>query len=461
MIGNRRPSSPAGDSSSESGQRASLSAVPAVPSADHPRFGSINDVLPLGILVTDADGSCTYGNAAYQRLSGQRVADLLGSHWSAQIHPEDRERVLNGWHQAVRGQRPFVFEARLMRPDGEMVWTRRNVVQLDATGKTGYAHTVEDISAAKSAELERRAAEEALIEENERARVTLDSIGDAVMSTDTLGNITYMNVVAEDMTGWPRDEAIGQPLADIFRVVDATTRKPAVNPAQRAIDNDCVVDLAANCALLRRNGDDLEIEDSAAPIHNRAGAVTGAVIVFRDAKFSHATTMKMAHLAAHDLLTGLANRTVLAERLPLALKLARRHHKRVGLLFIDLDNFKQVNDTLGHECGDQLLTAVSRQLVEAVRTSDTVCRYGGDEFVVLLSEIEHTEHAALVARKLRAAVSVPRLIGAHEVSLMLSIGISVYPDHGDDPDTLLRKADAAMYEAKGSGRIAVAHQRNP
>ena len=160
----------------------------------------------------------------------------------------------------------------------------------------------------------------------------------------------------------------------------------------------------------------------------------------------------MAHLAQHDFLTGLPNRVLLTERLSQAIGLAHRHRKQVALLFLDLDNFKHINDSLGHAIGDQLLQSVAVRLTACVRTTDTVCRQGGDEFVILLAEIEQPQDAAHVAEKLRAAFAVPHLIGGHELHVTLSIGISVFPDDGIDVDTVMQNADTAMFHAKARGR---------
>lgn len=304
----------------------------------------------------------------------------------------------------------------------------------------------------KATERVLRAAEEALFEEKERAQVTLNSIGDAVLATDLSGNVTYLNPVAEAMTGWSREEALGRPLAEVFNIIDGTTREAAVNPAQRAIEEDRTVGLAMNCVLVRRDGVEVAIEDSAAPIHDRDGRVAGAVIVFRDGSQSRTMTEKMAHLAQHDFLTGLPNRLLLTERLSQAIGLAQRHRKQVALLFLDLDNFKRINDSLGHGIGDRLLQSVAERLAGCVRATDTVCRQGGDEFVILLAEIEQPHDAARVAEKLRAALTVPHPIDGHEFPVTSSTGISVYPDDGDNVDALMRNADTAMYQAKASGR---------
>ncbi len=417
------------------------------------RFRAMSDASPLGIFVSDAQGRCDYSNAAYQRISGRSFAQTLGTNWSAAIHPEDRQRVLAAWHAAARAREPFHSEARFLREDGSVVWTRLNAAPL-SVGGTLQAHvqTVEDISERKSLEFVLRAAEEALFEEKERAQVTLDSIGDAVLTTDLLGNVSYLNLVAEAMTGWSREEALGRPLAEVFTIIDGTTRQAAANPAQRAIEEDRSVGLIADCVLVRRDGVESAIEDSAAPIHNRYGQVTGAVIVFHDVSQSRAITLKMAHLAQHDVLTGLPNRFLMTERLSQAIGLARRHGRQVALLFLDMDRFKHINDSLGHVVGDELLQSVAGRLVACVRASDTVCRYGGDEFVILLADIDKPQDAAHVAEKLHQASAVPHLVGGHELHVSLSIGISVYPDDGSDTNSLMGNADTAMYHAKASGR---------
>ncbi len=303
----------------------------------------------------------------------------------------------------------------------------------------------------RSMEVVLQAAKDALFEEQERAQVTLNSIADAVLITDLKGNVTYLNLAAEAMTGWSRQDALGRPLAEVSQVLDGMTHQ-ASNPAQRAIEEDRPVDLATDRVLVRRDGFKSAIEDSSAPIHNQNGAVMGAVIVFHDVSQSRAMASKMAYLAQHDFLTGLPNRVMLTERLSLAIGLAQRHHKQVALLFLDLDYFKHINDSLGHAIGDQLLQSVAARLTGCVRFTDTVCRQGGDEFVILLSEIEQPQDAGHVAEKLLTTLAIPQHIGGHELHVTLSIGISIYPDDGEDADTVMQNADAAMYHAKASGR---------
>jgi diguanylate cyclase (GGDEF)-like protein/PAS domain S-box-containing protein len=297
-----------------------------------------------------------------------------------------------------------------------------------------------------------KAAEDALFIEKERAEVTLNSIGDAVLSTNISGEVTYLNLVAEKMTGWRREEAVGRPLAEVFQIIDGTTRQPSPNPMDMAVRQNETVGLSANCILIRRDGFEAAIEDSAAPIHDRSGLVTGAVMVFHDVSASRAMTLKMSHSAQHDFLTDLPNRMLSNDRLAQSIAMARRHGKQLAVIFLDLDHLKHINDSLGHAIGDRVLQAVAQRLVACVRSSDTVSRQGGDEFVILLSEVEHAKDAAFTAEKMRIALTAPYFIEQHDLHVSVSMGISVYPDDGQDAETLIKCADIAMYHAKESGR---------
>lgn len=298
----------------------------------------------------------------------------------------------------------------------------------------------------------RKAAEEALFMERERAQVTLNSIGDAVLSTDINGNVTYLNLVAEKMTGWSREEASGRPLAEVFQIIDAETRKPAQDPMELAIRQNKTVSMSANCLLIARNGSESAIEDSAAPIHDRGGKIIGAVIVFHDASQARAMVLRMSYLAQHDLLTNLPNRLLLNDRLMQAIALAQRHGTQLAVLFLDLDRFKHINDSLGHAIGDQLLQSIAKRLTACVRNSDTISRHGGDEFVILLTNIEHAKDAARSAENVLAALTAPYALAQQDIHVTVSIGIGIYPDDGLDAESLLQSADTAMYHSKDNGR---------
>lgn len=299
---------------------------------------------------------------------------------------------------------------------------------------------------------EREAEQNTLLIQKERALLTLNSIGDAVLSTDVAGNVSYLNPVAEGLTGWPAQEALGRPVTEVFNIIDGATRQVAPNPIARAIREKKTVALTPNCVLIRRDGFEFAIEDSAAPIHDRTGEVTGAVMVFRDVSAARANAEKISHSAQHDFLTDLPNPMLLRDRIENAITLARRHGMQSAVLFIDLDRFKEVNDVRGHTIGDKLLQSVAQRLGTSVRSSDTVSRLGGDEFAVLLSEIEHAQDASFRAENILLKLAAPYDIAGEKFNITASIGISIYPDDGENAESLIRRADIAMYHAKHQGR---------
>jgi diguanylate cyclase (GGDEF)-like protein/PAS domain S-box-containing protein len=300
--------------------------------------------------------------------------------------------------------------------------------------------------------IERRHMEEALFAEKERAQVTLDCIGDAVISTDAAGNVAFMNATAERLTGWSQQEAEGRPIGEVFHILDADTREITPNRMELAIAENRTVHLPVNCNLIRRDGSEVSIEDSAAPIHDREGRDAGAVIVFHDVSAAKEIQLEIAHAAHHDTLTGLPNRLLLIDRVNQAIAFALRHNNKVAMLFLDLDGFKHVNDSLGHSTGDALLKSIAVRLVECVRRADTVSRTGGDEFVVLLSDLEQMKEVTDLATRMLQTVANPHSIDNHDLHITTSIGVSIYPDDGLDAATLIKNADTAMYQAKDGGR---------
>jgi len=288
-------------------------------------------------------------------------------------------------------------------------------------------------------------------EREEWYRVTLTSIGDAVICADHQGNITFLNLVAERLTGWPLSEAIGHHMDEVIQLVDATTRKDIDNPMVKALRQNRPGSLPPNCLLIRRDGHEAFIEDSAAPIHDYDRKVTGSVIVFRDVSMARALAEETVHRSQHDALTGLPNRVLLNDRIGQAMALAPRHMGQVALLFLDLDGFKHINDALGHLIGDKLLQSIARRLQDCVRAPDTVSRQGGDEFVVLIQEARNREDAATAAERVLGAMIGVHHIDQHDLHVTASLGISMFPDDGLDSVTLLKNADTAMYFAKASG----------
>jgi len=300
--------------------------------------------------------------------------------------------------------------------------------------------------------IQRKAVERTLTSEKARAEITLNSISDAVIGTDLLGNVDYLNLAAENMTGWSKEEARGNKISAVMQIVDGRTLEPILNPVEMVLRKDAPMGMPPGTILIRRDGSTVAIEDSAAPIHDASGKITGAVVVFHDITGAQATAVKMTHLAQHDFLTGLPNRILLNDRIAHAIAVAQRDDTQLAVLFLDLDNFKLINDTLGHTVGDKLLRSVAQRLRECVRGSDTVSRQGGDEFILLLPEEKDGGNAALTAERILAALSVSHTIDEHELHVTPSIGISVYPADAKNFETLIKNADTAMYHAKESGR---------
>ncbi len=413
------------------------------------RFRTLANNISQMAWMADPNGSFLWFNDRWFEFTGIALSEMKsGSDWRNKVHhPDHMRRVVDTLRQATLSGVAWEDTYPLRGRDGLYRWFLSRAVPIrDAQGKVlRWFGTSTDITESKLLEA-------ALFEERERAQITLKSIGDAVACADSMGKISFINVVAETLTGWSSQDAVGRTTADVLRIVDATTRETILNPMQIAVAQNQSVSLPSNSVLIRRDGSETPIEDSVAPIHDREGQVTGAVIVFRDVSEARAMSLQMAHFARHDFLTGLPNRMLLNDRIGQAIALAPRHKKKVAVLFLDLDGFKQVNDALGHAVGDKLLEAIGKRLVSCVRVSDTISRLGGDEFVALLSEIDQAKDAALSATRMLQAVADVRLTDHPGVRVATSIGISIYPEDGVDAETLIKNADTAMYEAKEKGR---------
>jgi diguanylate cyclase (GGDEF)-like protein/PAS domain S-box-containing protein len=303
-------------------------------------------------------------------------------------------------------------------------------------------------------EADRRGAESAKLE-NEAANVALDSIGEAVLRTGTHGKIIFLNRMAEKLTGWSREEALGRPVAEVLRILGGVGDVANGDTLERTMKEDRIsgaIQTHSSCTLIRRDGFECGIETTVTPVRDHDGALTGEVVAFHDVTVARAKSLEMSHQAQHDSLTDLPNRVLFNDRLTQAISLAERQNKQLALMFVDLDHFKKINDSLGHAVGDKLLQSVAKRLVGCVRRTDTVSRQGGDEFVVLLSQVEREEDAAFSARKILRALATPHIIENKSLDLSVSIGMSTYPSDGQDAESLLNKADTAMYEAKQHGR---------
>ncbi|MER2491809.1 two-component system response regulator [Catenovulum sediminis] len=316
---------------------------------------------------------------------------------------------------------------------------------LRSNGHKGYLVTLYDQTEQKNAEL-------ALFEEKERLKVTLQSIGDAVIVTDIEGKITFMNPIAERMTGWLEKRATGKPIEEVMELRDPDTNYMMSNPIYLALDEKRSVAMALNCQLRSADGNIYRVEDSAAPIKDANGEIRGAIIVFHDVSEAMTMAMKMSHLANHDQLTDLPNRTLLYDRLSYACNAATKKNEKVAFMLIDVDHFKVLNDSQGHQVGDQLLRKMAQRLSDVINSDWTLARLGGDEFVLLVPQLKQLESVASISNYVHEILEKPFIIDDQDIQINVSIGVSIYPDDAQDHDTIMRHADVAMYKAKNDGR---------
>ena len=291
--------------------------------------------------------------------------------------------------------------------------------------------------------------------EHERLKVTMDSIGDAVITTDRQGRIQYLNPIAEKLTGWSLSEAFGLPSSEVFNIVDETSREVATNPITQCLSQDRIVNLESNTALLSRDGKEYGIEDSAAPIRDNTGHTIGVVLVFHDVSAQRLMANEITYRATHDSLTGLINRSEFESLLEQSINEKKQPDTASALLFIDLDQFKIVNDTCGHAAGDILLKEISSNIKSCIRVSDIFARIGGDEFAIVLQECS-PDVALDIANGICNSVSEYRFaFNNQRFRISASIGLVIIDSYWSTATKLLQAADFACYKAKHAGRNRV------
>ncbi|GGQ09061.1 EAL domain-containing protein [Shewanella litoralis] len=402
----------------------------------------VNQV-PMLITYWDNEGhnlfSNDYSGAWFESLSGQ----VSGKHIST-IFPNELSRAVL-MHQPNVTSDPLKYIVTVIDKLGMSFYEVFQSKMKSSAGVDGYLVTVVDVSEVKHAK-------QALYSEKERLRVTLNSIGDAVIATDTKGLITFMNPIAERMTGWRIKEALHQKIETVMQLRDANTRHTLLNPLYIALREQRIVAMALNSQLTARGGQVFAVEDSAAPIRNENGEVIGAIMVFHDVSEAMAMAMKMSHLANHDQLTDLPNRILLQDRLSVACSTAKSFGSKAAALLVDIDHFKYLNDSLGHQLGDEMICLMAQRLRSLIPPSYTLARLGGDEFVILMSDTHSVDATSVLASKLVEAMHEPFTLAEQKFSVSISIGISVYPNDAADAEELMRHADVAMYRAKQEGR---------
>ena len=405
-------------------------------------------------------GGTTY-SATWVKMLGYEERELDGdpNRWLTMIHPDDQEIVAATDRAHLEGKTPF-FEAefRMRHKDGHWVWIldRGKALERDENGELVRAiGSLTDITKRKETEQRLAVSVAMLADEKERLRVTLNSIGDAVICTDAATRITFMNPAAEKLTGASSEAAMGVALDEVYAPVDEESGEKIASASvlcglrQRVEHNNRAV-------LSRKDGSRCSIREVVSPILNDKGEFSGSVIVFQDFTDARTLQRELAHAAAHDSLTGLANRANLLSAMSELLDAAAQGDAGHLFLYVDLDNFKTVNDTGGHAAGDLLLKRVAETIKASVRPGDVVARLGGDEFAVILRNCAPTAGED-VARTISTAIGdlgfdhdgTTHKIGA-------SIGMTAIGSGSAAVEDIIARADGACYEAKASGRGTVA-----
>jgi diguanylate cyclase (GGDEF)-like protein/PAS domain S-box-containing protein len=410
--------------------------------------GAAND----GLWDFDIESNEVHFSPRWKQMLGYPVdAQLDSPDWRSLVHPEDMSRVQSAIRDHVAGKSP-IFESvhRMKHRNGDWRWVvSRAKARVDEHGRLLRLVGVElDIT-------ERKLYEEALFREKESAQITLQSIGDGVVTTDANSTVDYINPVAEQLTGWRLEDAMGRPIEEIYRAFHEETCEPLENPLSVSIRRTRPIKSVRPMLLIRRDGNELYVESTAAPIRDGSGAVSGGVLVFHDVTESRELNRRLSYHASHDLLTGLVNRREFESRVERALKSAKARESSYALCYLDIDQFKIINDTCGHSAGDVLLGQVGALLKSKVRWRDTLARLGGDEFGILL-EACSLDEALRTAEVLREAVRNFRFTWEDRVfRLGASVGVVPIAADNEDVASIISAADSACAAAKEGGRNRV------
>jgi diguanylate cyclase (GGDEF)-like protein/PAS domain S-box-containing protein len=386
------------------------------------------NALPALVWCADRRGGCSFVNQAWQDYTGRQIGEEQGLLWLDSVHPEDRELVERDWTEAFGLRRRFEKQYRLKRADGAYGWIQHDAVPVnDEDGRlVGYLGTCHDITEERESE--------------ERLRKFTDATNEGIVFQDA-GLVADCNEAILRLTGYRYEELVG---TEIINYVAPDCREGVLANVRSGYERPY------EAAILAKDGTRIPVEFEGRVMPHQGKLYRMSVV--RDIRDRKAAEARIHFLAHHDTLTGLPNRALLLDRLQFILATAKRRDTHVAVLFIDLDNFKTVNDSLGHAAGDALLKIVADRIQGAVRRGDSVARLGGDEFLVVLPDLDNEQGVVPVAEKLLASIAQPMTLEGHIVAVSPSIGIGVFPRDGTTSDALIKNADAAMYLAKERGR---------
>jgi diguanylate cyclase (GGDEF)-like protein/PAS domain S-box-containing protein len=375
------------------------------------------------------NGKFVYVSHLFEQLSGYKANELIGTYSLNLVHPDDREMVREQAVARLKNKLDSSYEYRFINKDGSVSWVLGKITSIKYKGKKAALGSFMDITERKKVE-----------DENELKANLLDDVSDSLIVSDLDGNIIYVNEVATYTHKLSKEELLNTNIRQIVpRHVNEISKEKIIKGGEFRFE----------MPGFRKDGTNGILE-----IHTRVIDIDGRKLVIgtgRDITERKRTQEQFEYMATHDMLTGLPNRVLLNDRLDLALVLAKRRKNQLAVMMLDLDNFKDINDTQGHVIGDELLKAIGNTLPRLLRTSDSVARIGGDEYLILLPEINSKDDAISVAEKILDTFKAPFVVNNIPLSITTSIGIAVYPEYGGDSESLIKNADAALYLAKEKG----------
>ncbi|MGK7889506.1 MAG: PAS domain S-box protein [Leptolyngbyaceae cyanobacterium] len=424
------------------------------------RFRSTFEQAAVGLAHLSLDGQWLRVNQRLCDILGYERSDLLKHQFQAIIHPDDSVIDADYVEQILTQKIDYYsIEKRYIRSDHSYVWVNLTVSLTWRPSSKGGATSSSDIPDYFIVVMEdisdRKRMEAELFQEKEFAEITLNSIGDGILTTDASGQITYLNPTGEQLLGWHHQDIMGQPAADVLNRVHEVTREAVICPIQQVLQAEKTVGWGNHTLLIAKDGQEYPIEDSVAPIFDRDGELVGSVLIFRDVSQSRELSRQLSWQARHDGLTHLINRWGFEQELTRIITSLPDEDQCHSLCYLDLDQFKIVNDTCGHGAGDELLRQVAQLLHQHIRASDILARLGGDEFGILLQGCV-IDNAEAIAEKIRQQIQEFRFIW-DEKSFAIGVSIGIVSISSDNDElqnlaTVLSAADAACYAAKDAGR---------
>src|SRR5918993_4515536 len=413
------------------------------------RYRTVLDAAFDAIVIITPDGIVRWFNRGAERIFGYRAEEVIRQSVTVLMPERYREHCVAGLHRYLR-----TGEARVVGGTTELVGLRKDGSEFPMEMSLGETHQdgqrlftgiIRDIT-------ERKRFEEALERLSRQHGMVLEAAGEGIFGLDLHGNVTFVNPAGSDMTGWSSQDLLSQPMHNLVHHTkpDGTPYPSEACPIHAAFTTG-TTHSRDDEVFWRKDGTSFPVEYTSNPIFED-GEIVGAVVTFRDITERKALQEQLHHQAFYDPLSGLPNRALFMDRLEHALMRANRRGSMLAVLFTDLDNFKVINDSLGHEVGDQLLVAIAERLKSCLRPEDTAARLGGDEFTILVEDVRSVDEGVQIAKRIAERLRPPFALGAHEVFATVSTGIALSNPAHEQPADLLRHADLAMYRAKRRGK---------